>query len=153
MTQFQSRTQPLVQKVKNKSSNERKKEENSSSSSNDEPATARVAEKVYSAVRHAELPEEKKDQAGQLVHYGFGTLMGMSFGALATVLPKRPIARGLLFGSLVWLLADEIGVPASKLSPPPWKVNGATHAYGWISHLVYGAALSGLFKAEEAIAA
>jgi hypothetical protein len=149
MTQFQSRTQPLMQKVKESSSGEKKDE----SSEKGEASTTQVAEKIFSTMRHSELPKEKKDQAGQWVHYGFGTLMGAGFGALASLRPLRSMGRGLIYGSLVWLVADEIGVPVARLSPPPWKVDGLTHAYALLSHLVYGAALSGVYSAEERIAA
>jgi uncharacterized membrane protein YagU involved in acid resistance len=153
MTQFQNRTQPLMQKVKAKQSGEKKIE----SSSGSEPTTTVVAEKIYSVARHDQLPDEKKDQAGQLVHYSFGALMGAGFGALVSLLPRAwvetSVGRGLIYGGLVWLVADEIGVSVAKLSPPPWKVNGLTHAYALLSHLVYGAALSGVYMAEERVAA
>ncbi|MFL5813730.1 MAG: hypothetical protein ACJ763_09140 [Bdellovibrionia bacterium] len=149
MTQFQNRTQPLMQKVKGNSSGEKKDE----SSEEGEATTTKVADKIYSTVRHSGLPKDKKDQAGQWVHYAFGTLMGGGFGALASTLPQGAVGRGLIYGSLVWLIADEIGVSVAGLSPPPWKVDGATHAYALLSHLVYGAALSGVYSAEERIAA
>lgn len=145
MTQFQSRTSPLVQRLD-------KKTEGSSSNrndSNEEPATTRVAEKIYSNVRHSELPEDQKETAGSIVHYAFGTVTGLGFGALSGLLPNAPIARGLLYGGLVWLFADEIGTVIAKVAPPPWKVSKTMHGYALASHLVYGAALSGIFTAEE----
>lgn len=148
MTQFQNKASPFVQKL----------EKNSPSESHSEPATTRIAEKVYSSLRHSELPENQKERAGTLAHYTFGIVMGLGFGALSGWLPslpsllKMPFGRGILFGSLVWLFADELGTAAAKLAPPPWKVSKSLHAYALVSHLVYGVALSGIYTAEERMA-
>jgi hypothetical protein len=139
MTQFQNRTSPLVRKIEGSSSNR--------NDSNEEPATTRVAEKIYSSVRHADLPDDQKETAGSIVHYAFGTMTGLGFGALSGLLPESIVGRGLLYGGLVWLFADEIGTVAAKLAPPPSQVSKTMHAYGLASHLVYGAALSGIFQA------
>jgi hypothetical protein len=144
MTQFQNRSQG------NRNEGEK---EGPEAGKKEEPATTIVAERIYSKVRHSELPDDKKESAGQLVHYTFGAVMGAGFGILADALPQNPISRGLLYGSMVWLFADEIGNAVAKLSPPPWKVDSATHAYAWFSHLIYGAALSGIYIAENKIAA
>lgn len=146
MTQFQNKASPLVQKLEKRSPSE------SSSESHSEPATTRIAEKVYSSIRHSELSENQKERAGSLAHYTFGIVMGSGFGALSGWLPKTPFGRGILYGSLVWLFADEIGTAAAKLAPPPWKVSKSLHAYALVSHLVYGAALSGIYTAEERMA-
>jgi len=47
----------------------------------------------------------------------------------------------MLFGSLVWLAADELAVPALRLGPPPNKVGLKDHALGLSSHLVFGLVL------------
>lgn len=143
MTQFQSQTSPLVRKLEGSSSNR--------NDSNEEPATTRVAEKIYSIVRHSELPEDQKETAGSMVHYAFGIVTGLGFAALSGLLPRSLVGRGLIYGGLVWLFADEIGTVAAKLAPPPWQVSKSMHAYGLASHLVYGAALSGLFTIEEKV--
>ena len=45
---------------------------------------------------------------------------------------------GTLFGSALWLAADEIAVPAFGLAKPPREHPASTHITSWASHLVYG---------------
>ena len=64
--------------------------------------------------------------------------MAALYGALAAKDERVTAGFGLAFGMLVWLLFDEIGIPALKLSPPPWKSPASVHARGVAAHLVYG---------------
>ena len=43
-----------------------------------------------------------------------------------------------MFGTAVWLGADEVAVPAFRLSKPPTEYPVSVHAYAFMSHLVYG---------------
>ena len=60
------------------------------------------------------------------------------YGVLAEVAPIVTIADGAAFGTGVWLLADELAVPAAGLSKPPKEIPLTTHVYALASHLVYG---------------
>jgi len=81
---------------------------------------------------------EKREIAGAVVHYAFGVGMGGLYGAIAELKPATTTGAGLPFGAAVWLIADEIIVPALGLSKPPTKYPLSTHAYSIASHLVYG---------------
>jgi putative membrane protein len=86
-----------------------------------------------------ELAEgEKKEIAGAVVHYAFGVATGGLYGAIAELKPATTTGAGLPFGAAVWLITDEIIVPALGLSKPPTKYALSTHAYSIASHLVYG---------------
>ena len=52
--------------------------------------------------------------------------------------PAGFMGEGLGFGAGLWLIADEVTVPALKLSKPPMAFPISTHVYGLASHLVYG---------------
>jgi len=52
--------------------------------------------------------------------------------------PKVTTGAELPFGAAVWLVADEVAVPAFGLSKPPWKIPLSTHAKALVSHFVYG---------------
>jgi uncharacterized membrane protein YagU involved in acid resistance len=52
--------------------------------------------------------------------------------------PIVTIGNGVGFGTGVWLLADEVAVPAAGLSKPAQEVPLTTHIYALVSHLVYG---------------
>jgi putative membrane protein len=81
---------------------------------------------------------EKKEMAGAVVHYAFGVATGGLYGAIAELKPATTAGAGLPFGATVWLIADEIIVPALGLSKPPTAYPLSTHAYSIASHLVYG---------------
>jgi putative membrane protein len=86
-----------------------------------------------------ELTEgEEKEMAGAVVHYAFGVATGGLYGAIAELKPATTAVAGLPFGAAVWLIADEIVVPALGLSKPPTEYPLSTHAYSVASHLVYG---------------
>jgi putative membrane protein len=75
---------------------------------------------------------------GQLLHYTFGTTMGALYGTLADAIPALTTAGGVSFGLAVWLLADELAMPALGLSQPPTRQDLATHTFALLSHCVYG---------------
>ncbi len=103
-----------------------------------EPATIQVAQKVSETVRDKALTENEKNPAGEMVHYAFGAGAGALYGVAAAALPKASAGFGLLFGAVLWLLADEIGVPTAGLSKPPGEVPVREHASAFAAHLVYG---------------
>jgi hypothetical protein len=104
----------------------------------DEPTTVKAAERVVETVLQTELPDEVKPVAGEAVHYGMGMLSGAIYGAVAEVLPVVRAGNGLLFGAVLWWVADETAVPAVGLSKKPSAYPPSTHAYALSAHLVYG---------------
>ena len=105
----------------------------------------RMANRIAKTFLRHELPEERRDVAGKAVHYAFGTLVGGVYGAVAEMSPDV-IARlgGVPFGMAVWLLADEIALPALKLAEGPKQVPVKQHATALASHFVYGATTDGV---------
>lgn len=117
------------------------REQNSSSKQSQEepqPATVKAAQKVVHAVTGKDLQEADRAKGGSIVHYSFGTLMGALYGAVSeySEVPRR--GYGLGFGSALFLLADEIGVPALGLSASPTRMPPSVHLNAWIWHAVYG---------------
>ena len=108
------------------------------SAAKDEPTTVKAAERLTETVFHAELPEEIKPAAGEAVHYGMGMLSGAIYGAIAEMLPVARAGNGLLFGAVLWWVADNTAVPAVRLSKRPSAYPPSTHAYALSSHLAYG---------------
>jgi hypothetical protein len=102
-----------------------------------DPATVKAAEKALGR----RIPKARKAEAGTAVHYGFGTLLGLAYGAASAVEPRMAAGFGLPYGGAVALLADEALVPAAGLGGKPWESPLSTHAYSLASHLVFGAAL------------
>jgi putative membrane protein len=103
-----------------------------------DPSTVRVAQTISKSVFGKKLPKSKKRLAGEAVHYAMGATSGAIYGAAAEVLPSSTIGDGLVFGTAVWVLADEVSLPALQLSKPPTEYPASTHIYALASHLVYG---------------
>ena len=102
-------------------------------------AAIRTAVAVSELLFGVELAERKKKEiAGAVVHYAFGVATGGLYGSIAELKPATTAGAGLPFGAAVWLVADEITVPALGLSKPPTEYPLSTHAYSIAAHLVYG---------------
>ena len=105
-----------------------------------EPATVKAARTIIEKGLHRRLPDKRKDVAGEILHYTFGSLNGAVYGALAERTPRASAFGGTLFGATLFLLVDETLVPMLGWSKPPNKYPLSSHVYGFTSHLVYGAA-------------
>jgi len=105
-----------------------------------EPATYKAADAVATAVIGQRVPREWKPAAGSAVHYAFGGAVGAAYGAAAASRREVTVMAGIPFGIAVWLLADEIGVPAAGLAKGPTHYPVSKHASALAAHLVYGAA-------------
>ena len=105
-----------------------------------EDSTEKVARHISEAVG-TRLPNDQKRHAGQAVHYAFGTLMGAVYGVAAELAPEVTTGGGTAFGTLLFLGADEVAVPAFKLSPPPNMTPAGAHLEHWAAHVVYGGTL------------
>lgn len=105
-----------------------------------EGSTEIVARKIAEATG-SHLQKESKKKAGQAVHYTFGTLMGVVYAVCAEVLPEVTTGAGTAYGTLLFLSADEIAVPAFQLSPSPADTPASDHLQHWAAHVVYGGSL------------
>jgi uncharacterized membrane protein YagU involved in acid resistance len=112
-------------------------------SKHEEPATLKVAEKVSETAFEHRLNSQEKKIAEPAVHYAFGALIGAIYGGLAEVAPETTFLAGMGYGAAVWLLADEIAVPAAGLSKSPRKTPWPKHVEALGAHLVYGLTTEG----------
>ena len=106
------------------------------------PATIQAAGAAAKAVGR-ELPPDRRSQAlgGKVIHYAYGIAWGAAFAlAVRAVAPRRPVATGLAFGLVLWLVSDEVLVPLFRFSRPPSRYPPSTHLKELASHLVYGVA-------------
>ena len=105
-----------------------------------EGSTEKVARKAAEATGN-QLDKDSKQKAGQAVHYTFGTLMGVVYGVTSEFLPEVTTGAGTAFGTLLFLAADEVAVPAFRLSAPPNQTPATDHLQHWAAHVVYGGSL------------
>jgi putative membrane protein len=113
-------------------------QQQSSSGGDEEPANIKAAEAISENLFEHELKKSEKKVAGEAVHYAMGATSGAIYGAMAEVFPVVTAGEGLPFGTAVWLIADDVVVPALGLSKPPTDYPLSTHAYALASHLIYG---------------
>ena len=104
----------------------------------EEPSTEKVAADISQNVFQRRLDNETKKAAGNVVHYGFGTAVGAIYGALTELYPALSLGRGTLYGTAVWLGADELVLPALGYAPSAEKRPVNEHVYGAAAHAVYG---------------
>lgn len=73
-----------------------------------DPATVRAANAASQAATDEKRPDERKDEAGQIVHYLFGAGLGAVYGLLAEFRPSVTRGLGSGFGITTATLFDEL---------------------------------------------
>jgi putative membrane protein len=114
--------------------------------------TVKVAEAIARPLLGRALSRGEKKAGGSLVHYAFGALVGGIYGLLAEANETARSGFGTGYGAAVWLGADEVMVPALKLSPPPQESPLSQHLSGLGAHLVYGATAEAVRRTLRAAA-
>jgi uncharacterized membrane protein YagU involved in acid resistance len=91
--------------------------------------------------------------AAQTVHLAFGSAWGAAFGLAAGTLPRLGTLKGGVgFGIVVWLVSDNVILPAFRLSAWPHHYPVKTHLYAIAAHAVYGVAVASTFSAWGRVA-
>jgi uncharacterized membrane protein YagU involved in acid resistance len=138
MTKFQEKAQQIETQITDK----KKSEEGT-------PSTVRLADKISQRVVHHPVQTQKKELAGNIVHYGFGTSLGILYGTLNEAKAAKDLFSGLAYGIIVWVIADNILVPLMGLSKGPFQKGVKDQAYALTSHLVYGGVLAKVLRGEK----
>jgi uncharacterized membrane protein YagU involved in acid resistance len=105
----------------------------------EEPSTEKVAADISRNVFQKQLDHDTRKAMGNAVHYGFGAAVGALYGALSELYPTLRLGHGTLYGSAVWLGADEVALPALGYAAPAQERPANEHMYGAAAHAVYGA--------------
>lgn len=106
--------------------------------SDEESAPVKAADQVSRVVAGRPLPDGWKQPGGEAVHYALGAALGTAYGVAAEYDPRVTAGLGTLFGLSASVVLDETLVPVLGLSDPPWRSSARAHAFGLISHLVFG---------------
>lgn len=101
-------------------------------------ATVATAEAISRNVFGHDLSECEKQIAGPAVHYAYGSIVGAIYGGVAEWFPLVGAGFGLPFGFVLWLVGDEIAVPALGLAKGPAEYPASVHADALAAHLLYG---------------
>ena len=95
---------------------------------------------VFTGIIGKPLEGQQRLITGEVVHYVFGAITGGIYGAIAEYQPWTTAGKGLVFGTGVFLAADETSMPMLGLIPPPWTETPAAQLEHWAAHLVFGVA-------------
>jgi hypothetical protein len=112
----------------------------------DDDAAARAGEAAYVAVTGDAPDRDEKLWLGSAAHYGFGVTAGVAYGLMRDRFPAAATGRGLLYGAIVWIVADEVVTPALGLSKDARQLSLIQLAAALAAHLVYGAAVEAPFS-------
>ena len=139
MSQFQTVVNAIVEKRGNASRKDHQGDQKSASATTgDEPATIKAATAIAENVFHHDLTKREEEIFGQALHYATGAGSGAIYGAVAEYFPQASMATGVAFGTAVWLIADELLIPALGLAKSPTRYPLSTHVYSLSAHLVFG---------------
>ena len=100
----------------------------------------RVGALVAEEVTGEELTDSGRMAVGEVVHYAFGAVVGAVYGGLAEVWPWTTAGVGVLFGTGVFVAADESSMPMLGLVKAPWQEGVGDQAEHWAAHVVFGVA-------------
>jgi hypothetical protein len=107
----------------------------------EDDAAVRAGSALYEHVAGRIPPARTRMQLGQLAHYGFSAGAGLAYTLTAPAVPALRAGRGLAYGTVVWVIADEIITPALRLSKGPRQLSLGVLAYALAAHWVYGVSL------------
>ncbi len=105
-----------------------------------ESSTAALARLGFEAVENQEPAESQQETLSNLVHWTYGAAQGAMYEAVARRLPGPRWVQGLAWGGGMWLVGDELAVPALGLAEGPKKFPVRQHAHRLGAHLTYGVA-------------
>lgn len=105
----------------------------------EETATATVARRwVEGFMRRGPLDERTKARLARAVHYCFGAEWGALYALVRESAPGIESVPGTIaYGTAVWIVGDNVILPAFRLAGPPTAYSARTHGYAWVAHLVY----------------
>lgn len=101
-------------------------------------ATTIAADRIMRPILGRRLTRDEKRIAGPIVHYAFASGLGSAYGAAAEYVPTVKMLCGIPYGAAVFAGADELAVPALKLSRGPKEYPISKHFNALSSHVVFG---------------
>lgn len=100
-------------------------------------ANEHAAQAIARRTAGRELTERELEVAAPIMHYAFGAGVSALYGAFAEQAPWIASGAGTGYGTLVWIGADEIAMPAIGWSEPQ-RYPAEAHMQSFTAHLVFG---------------
>ena len=73
-----------------------------------------------------------------VTHYALGALPGVGYALLRRPLPVPAVARGALYGAVLWAINDELLNTLSGAAGPPSSYPASSHLRGLAGHVALG---------------
>ncbi len=84
------------------------------------------------------LSQRGRAACGEMVHYAFGALVGGFYGGLGESWTWVRWGSGTLFGTGVFLAADEFSLPLLNLGNKPGDETLQAQVQHWLAHVAFG---------------
>lgn len=97
-----------------------------------------AAQEVATHTIDRRLTRNELKVAAPVVHYTFGSFVSAAYGGLAEHSPEIASGGGTLFGTAVWIAADEVAMPALGLAKRDPEYPLESHLQSLAAHLVFG---------------
>jgi uncharacterized membrane protein YagU involved in acid resistance len=110
--------------------------------------TARVA----SRLGYEPLAVSRLLRIQNVVHYSFGALSGLAYGALAAACPAATVGSGTVAGAAIYAAGHGTALPLLHVQKPPWRLPRAAFAWEFASHLLFGLVLELARRSATALA-
>lgn len=106
-----------------------------------ESATAALGRLAYEAATGRRPSSQTRSVLSETVHWSYGISQGAAYGAARRASGLPDLVAGPVFGLGLWLLGDELAMPALGLQPGPAAASATTHLNRIGAHLAYGLGL------------
>ena len=105
-----------------------------------EGSTEALARIIYQKIRGSEPGESTKKRLATFIHWAYGAEAGATYATFRAGVDDFDLEGGLVLGVLMWLIGDEIAIPALGLSAGPQKFPFKQHVHRLGAHLTFGVA-------------
>ncbi|HEY7161780.1 MAG TPA: hypothetical protein VH815_11000 [Acidobacteriota bacterium] len=103
-----------------------------------ENATSVIGREAYTAIKGEEPPQKTKKSLGNLIHLIYGTVQGGIYSIYKNKTGLSEIPASLTYGTGLWAIGSELGVPMLGLAKGPTAFPVQHHVYSMVAHWVYG---------------
>jgi len=105
---------------------------------------------VEGLAQRGPLDAPRKERLGQAIHFGFGAAWGGLYGLVRASYPRVWSPAGVGAFSLgVWMLGDNLLLPALRMAGPPRNYPWRMHAYSAAAHVAFGAGTAAALAAAD----
>ena len=99
---------------------------------------AEVGKRIAEGVLKRDVDDATYERLNSVMHWLYGSSLGVAYGLAAGNRSANPLAGGALFGTGVWAWSSGVMLPAMQLAPPVWQMGPASIAPDLGFHVVYG---------------